>query len=201
MNKTPITCDLLNQWSADFAADTPRQVAAMAMSKTDINDVMYSAKDAWRMRYHFSVEIPTLPVANQQHSGRCWLFAATNVLRERIAAQLNLKQFELSQAQLAFWDKFERCNYFLEAMMETADLPADDRTVQFILQTGVHDGGQWGMFVNIVKKYGVMPKDVFDDSFQACNTRNMNNILNRALKIAAIKLRRMIAASEEMVRR
>ena len=191
MKKTPITSELLSQWSADYASDMPRQVATLALSKTDINDVMFSNQGAWRMRHHFSVEIPTLPVTNQQHSGRCWLFAATNVLRERIAKELNLEQFELSQAYLAFWDKFERSNYFLEAMLETASLPADDRTVQFILTTGVHDGGQWGMFVNIVKKYGVVPKEVFDDGFQACNTRNMNAWLNRALKIGAIKLRRM----------
>ena len=37
------------------------------------------------MRQKFSVEVPTLEVTNQKASGRCWLFAATNVLRERIA--------------------------------------------------------------------------------------------------------------------
>ena len=146
------------------------------------------------MRQKFSIDIPTLPVTNQKHSGRCWLFAATNVLRERIAKKLNLENFELSQSYLAFWDKFERCNYFLESIIATADLPTDDRTVAFILETGVHDGGQWDMFANIVRKYGVVPKDVYDETFQSSNSRSMNHVLNRNMKICAAKLRRMVAA-------
>lgn len=62
-----------------------------------------------------------------------------------------------------------------------------------ILSTGVHDGGQWDMFANIVRKYGVVPKDVYDETYQSSNTRNMNAQLNRALKVAAAKLRKMTA--------
>ena len=129
---------------------------------------------AWKMRQKFSVEIETLEVTSQQASGRCWLFAATNVLREHIARELKLEKFELSQSFLAFWDKFERCNYLLQAVIDTAGLPADDRVVAHLLTTGVHDGGQWDMFVNIVEKYGLVPKDVYDETYQACHTRSMN---------------------------
>ena len=109
----------------------------------------------------------------------------------RIAQELNLDQFELSQSYLAFWDKFERANYFLETMIELADKPWDDRTVSFILSTGVHDGGQWDMFANIVRKYGVVPKDVYGETYQSANTRYVNYYLNRALKAGAVKLRAM----------
>ncbi|MBQ8952643.1 MAG: C1 family peptidase [Clostridia bacterium] len=194
MKQTPITCEQLTAWSSDFNGCPQRQLATLALSKTDINAVTYVPKAGFAMRQKFSVEIPTLDVTNQQASGRCWLFAATNVLRERIAAKLNLENFELSQSYLAFWDKFERCNYFLESIIDTADKPTDDRTVQFILQTGVHDGGQWDMFANIVEKYGVVPKDVYDETYQSSHTGGLSHILNRNLKICAAKLRKMIAA-------
>ena len=201
MQKTPITQEQLNAWSEAYQGSEARQIATLALSKTDVNDACRVSSAAFAMRHKFSIDLPTLPVTNQQKSGRCWLFAALNVVRERIAKELNLASFELSQSYLAFWDKFERANYFLESILETADLPADDRTVSFILQTGVHDGGQWDMFANIVRKYGVVPKDVYDETFQSSNTRGMNHLLNRNLKICASKLRKMVkcGASEEEI--
>lgn len=201
MKQTPITEKQLAAWSADFNGCTQRQIAALALSKAELKDVTYVAKASFSMQQKFSIDIPTLPATNQQASGRCWLFAATNVLREKIAADLNLANFELSQSYLAFWDKFERANYFLESIIETADLPADDRTVAFILTTGVHDGGQWDMFANIVEKYGIVPKDAFGETFQSSHTGSMNHVLNRNLKVCAVKLRKMVAdgASEEEI--
>ena len=191
MKQTPITKKQLTAWSKAFTASGERKLASMALSRTDLSTVAYVPQAAFAMRQKFSVEIPTLDVANQQASGRCWLFAATNVLRERIARELNLERFELSQSYLAFWDKFERANYFLESILATKDLPTDDRRVAFILTTGVHDGGQWDMFVNIVEKYGVVPKDVYDETWQSCHTGGMNHVLNRNLKACAAKLRAM----------
>ena len=201
--KAAITKTELNSWSKAYQNDPARRIATRALCKTDMNNAMYVNEAAGGMRQKFSVEIKTLPVTNQKRSGRCWLFAAANVLRERIAKEKNLEQFELSQSYLAFWDKFERCNYFLEAMIELADRPADDRTVAFLLNTGVHDGGQWDMFVNIVNKYGVVPKDAYDETWQSCNTAAMNHYLNRNLKICAAKLRGMArsGASEADIRK
>ena len=193
MQKTPITKEQLAAWSDHYNASESRQIATLALSKASVFDAAYSPAAAFAMRQKFSIDIPTLPVTNQKRSGRCWLFAALNVLRERIAQRLNLENFELSQSYLAFWDKFERANYFFESILETASLPTDDRTVSFILQTGVHDGGQWDMFANIVRKYGVVPKDVYDETFQSSETRSMNHALNRALKAGAAKLRKMAA--------
>jgi len=195
MNGSPITPAQLSQWEKNASAPACK-LAAMALSKTDINSVIYVPEAAWKMRQKFSVEIPTMDATIQSMSGRCWLFAATNVLRENIAKDLNLEKFELSQSYLAFWDKFERCNFFFESILDTAHLPTDDRTVSFILQTGVHDGGQWDMFANIVEKYGIVPKDVYDETYHSSNTRNMNHILNRNLKACAVKLRNMVAANE-----
>ena len=193
MNKAEITQAQLAAWSESYRACPQRKLAALALGKTDLNEVAFVPEGAWKMRQKFSVEIETLEGTSQQASGRCWLFAATNVLREHIAGELKLEKFELSQSFLAFWDKFERCNYLLQAVIDTAVLPADDRVVAHLLTTGVHDGGQWDMFVNIVEKYGLVPKDVYDETYQACHTRSMNAVLNRSLKSGAAKLRRMAA--------
>ena len=189
----PITIDQLNSWNEHFEKDQRHQLAALALSKANMADVAYVSSAANGLRQKFSVDVKTLEVANQKSSGRCWIFAATNVLRERIAQKCNLEKFELSQSYLAFFDKFERANYFLESILETADLPTTDRTVAHILNTGVHDGGQWDMFANIVRKYGVVPKDAYDETFQSSNTAMVNKILNQNLKACAIRLRHLTA--------
>ena len=189
---TPVTSDDLSRWSDAYQNDPVRRLATTALSKTDLNDVSLSPTDFFAMQQKFSVEISTLPVANQERSGRCWIFAATNVLREIIAEKLNLADFQLSQSYMAFWDKFERCNYFLESVLATASLPTGDRTVDFLLESGVHDGGQWALFVNIVKKYGLMPRDVYGETYQSSHTTSMNRLLNRHLKVCAVRLRHMV---------
>ena len=197
----PVTLNQISAWNREFEASPERRLAGMALSKCNLNDVSYVTAKAGKMRQKFSVEVPTMEVTNQKSSGRCWLFAATNVLRERIAKACNIEQFELSQSYLAFWDKFERSNYFLESILETADRPTSDRTVMHILNTGVNDGGQWEMFANIVRKYGLVPKDAFDETFQSSNTQMLSRVLNRNLKAGAVRLRAMVSekASDEAI--
>ena len=194
--KKPISTQMLDAFTTSYQENPQRQLAAHALSKCALSDVAFVSGEAGKLRQKFSLCIPTLEVTNQKHSGRCWLFAATNVLRESIAKVHNIEPFELSQSYLAFYDKFERCNYFLESILETADLPTDDRTVMFLLHTGVHDGGQWHMFASIVQKYGIVPKDAFDETYQSENTKEMNYVLNRNMKICAAKLRRMKQAGK-----
>ena len=195
----PITKEQLSSWNESFEQDDRYKLASLALSKSKMEDVAYVPAYGNKNRQKFSVDIKTMEVADQKSSGRCWIFAATNVLRERIAERLNLEKFEISQSYLAFYDKFERANYFLESILETADLPTTDRTVAHILSTGVHDGGQWDMFANIVRKYGIVPKDAYDETYQSSNSNTMNKLLNQSLKLSAIRLRNMVAdhATEE----
>ena len=68
----------------------------------------------------------------------------------------NLKEFELSQAYLFFWDKLEKANFFLEQVLDTAEEDLDGRLLQALLSAPVGDGGQWDMVANLVEKYGLV---------------------------------------------
>ena len=50
--------------------------------------------------------------------------------------------------------------------------------MQHLLHNPAEDGGQWHMLVNLVEKYGVVPKACFADSWSAQNSRWMNSIIN-----------------------
>jgi len=183
----------LERFKTGYGADALRQAMTSALYQTDLDKLLCAPAKARDMDFKFSVDIKTMKATNQQSSGRCWLFAATNVLREHMAKQLGLEEFELSQSYLAFWDKFERCNYFFEAVLETANLPLTDRTVNYILSDGgVSDGGQWDMFAALVRKYGVVPKDEMPETYQSSHTKAMNDVLRRFLHKYALVLRKMV---------
>ena len=189
-----ITKKLINGFSKDYRSNPIKLAATRAFSNICMTDLCSDPERSTSMQFKFSVDIPTMKATSQKHSGRCWLFAATNVLREIIAKEKNIEEFELSQSYLAFWDKFERCNYMLEAAIQTADLPTDDRVVSYLLKDNVpiSDGGQWDMFVNIVNKYGIVPKDAMPETFQSSDTKNVNGELTRYMRKAALELRNAV---------
>ncbi len=171
--------------------DVVRRALTGVFSKTNMRDMAFKTSAAKENQFIFSTDIKTMSATNQNSSGRCWLFAATNVVREIIAKKINVESFELSQSYLAFWDKFERINYYIESIIETADQPRDSRIVDYIVGTGVHDGGQWDMFANIVIKYGLVPKCCFPETFQSSNTGSVNGFINHYLKAKTPLLRKL----------
>ncbi|MDR6998779.1 C1 family peptidase [Neobacillus niacini] len=143
------------------------------------------------MNYVFSEEIETGKVVNQKKSGRCWIFAALNTFRHRMSEKLNIKDFELSQNYMMFWDKLEKSNFFLESILKTLDEPLEGRLVSWLLTQPQQDGGQWDMLVSLVKKYGVVPKQVMPESYQSSDSPELNSILNAKLRDCAFVLRSM----------
>ena len=144
----PVTNEMLEAFGKAYQSDDKKQTLTGVFTTVDFKNLSLDPVALKDVQFKFSNDIKTMSCTNQKSSGRCWLFAAANLLREMIGKKKNIEQFELSQSHLAFYDKFERCNYFLESIIDTADKPVDDRVVAYILRTGVEDGGQWDMFVN-----------------------------------------------------
>jgi bleomycin hydrolase len=141
----------------------------------------------------FSCKLDDWAVTNQKRSGRCWIFAGTNLLRVGAMKKMNLKEFEFSQSYIFFWDKIERANYFLESIIDTAGRSDGDRTVDFLLDNVASDGGQWNMFVSLVRKHGLVPKTAMPESESSSNSRVMNKVLKAKLREGAKRLRDMYA--------
>ena len=174
---------------ADFRTDPHRRTTMNAIRSSGIQAAALDQDVLRSVRHTFSQEIETGPMTNQKASGRCWLFAGLNALRVPLKERLGLKEFELSQAYQMFWDKLERSNYFLESILETLEEPTDGRLVSFLLESPLGDGGQWDMFVNLVQKYGVVPKYAMPETFHSGSSAGMNRVLTLKLRAAAAALR------------
>jgi len=98
------------------------RLALAALSSNPANTVLSSRSITIADTQNFNIKIPLegSPITNQASSGRCWLFAATNVFRVPIMKKYRLSSFQLSQSYLFYWDKIEKANYFLENIIDTS---------------------------------------------------------------------------------
>ena len=113
-----ISMEQLQEYRSSYLSNPISRVATRAVSKTSVNDACYDTEHAAKMNHKFSVDIPTMGAANQKSSGRCWIFASLNILREKVAKDLKMANFELSQSYISFYDHLEKANTFLERILQ-----------------------------------------------------------------------------------
>ena len=176
-----------------FQAQPASQLMQNVVAQHDVNDVALNRTIVTEAVNTFSTVLDEWGVTNQARSGRCWMFAGLNLFRAETRNLLNVREFEFSQSYVMFWDKMERANYILEAVIDTADRPVDDRVVAWLLQQPLGDGGQWDMFVSLVRKHGVVPKTVMPETDSSGNSMRMNAGLNYQVRQGARNIRRIYA--------
>jgi len=184
-----LSLEQLAEFQANFEASPTSGLMQNVVTQRDVNEVALNRTIVTGAAHTFSNVLDDWSVTNQARSGRCWMFAGLNMFRAETKDVLNVKQFEFSQNYLMFWDKLERANFLLEGIIETSDRPVDDRTVAWLLQRGVEDGGQWDMFVNLVRKHGVVPKTAMPETESSGNSARMNTMLNYQYRQGAKQIR------------
>ena len=190
----------LERLRKDFSANPAYRLAQNAVTRVTIDDVAINREIVSSIDHSASTTLDDWKVTNQERSGRCWLFAGLNLLRVGVMRECGLKEFEFSQNYVMFWDKLERANYFLEAIIETADRDLDDRTVAYLLESAASDGGQWNMFAALVDKHGLVPKGYMPETQSSSDTARMNSILRYQLRRGARTVRAAMAEGLEAAR-
>ena len=169
-----------------FTADETNRIAMNAVTAAGIDKVAKNYDRARLLQRRFSTIVDNGEVTHQDRSGRCWLFSSLNVARFVAKKNMDLEHFEFSQNYAMYYDKLERVNYFLKDMacLVEAGEPEDSRLVQHLLREVMGDGGQWTMAMNVYKKYGAVPKDLFPETESSKNTGPMNNKLCELMRQA-----------------
>lgn len=194
----------LQEWSKKLDGDKNTQLAAAVLRTYNVDESLVNRdvfiKNTTKI-FNNSVEIEGSPITNQKSSGRCWLFAATNVLRLEIMKKFNLKEFQFSQNYLFFFDKLEKCNFFLNQFADEIDNDGNDidsRLIQFLLTDPTGDGGQFDMFINIVEKYGLVPHSLYPDTYSSTASRTLNFLLKTKLREFAEQLKTAKSQGEKV---
>ncbi len=186
-----LTPDMIDRIKGSFKTDPQSEAIYNAITNNDINDLALN-RDLLRQNNElFSHKIKTRGITNQKSSGRCWLFAGLNLMRPIVIEKHDLNNFEFSESYLAFWDKMEKANCFLEHMIEFRDRDPLDREMEILLRDPIPDGGWWEYVAALIRKYGAVPKEIMPETNSSENTNMMNRLMSRKLRADAIEIRKM----------
>lgn len=184
-----ISEDMLGRIRQGYQGTPEQKAVKNALASNSISALAINGENLAMIDTHFSHRVKTKGITNQKSSGRCWLFTGLNVLRAKVIDKYELPGLEFSQNYNSFYDLLEKSNLFLQAIIDTKDLPLEDRKVDWLLKNAIGDGGQFTGVSNLIMKYGVVPKEVMPETYQSDNTGQMGMILKWKLREYALELR------------
>lgn len=187
-----IELDMIKEYNRKISTNPLNKLVMNAMARVDLNELSLNRDLIKSMDFSFSDELDVAPEATAQNKvGVCWIFAAMNLLRYFTRKNLNVKNFEFSGPYLMFWDKLEKANYFIDKMIEFRHRRYDDRELRHFLADPLPDGGDWYMFVNLVKKYGMVPASVMQHAAYSKDSTVHNKVIAGKLRQYAAEIRQM----------
>ncbi|MGM9764218.1 MAG: C1 family peptidase [Candidatus Cryptobacteroides sp.] len=185
-----ISQEMLAEISKGYMGDASDKAIRNALAGTSIATLAVNAENAAMIDTHFSDRVKTKGITDQKSSGRCWLFTGLNVLRAKMIDEYGLPGLEFSQNYLFFYDQLEKANLFLQGIIDTKELPADDRKVDWLFSNPISDGGQFTGVSNLVMKYGLVPSEAMPETFSSNNTSQMAMLLKLKLREDGLRLRK-----------
>lgn len=190
-DKGGIDAAMLGRLKASFRPTGAQRALRNAMNAADIDKLALNTENLNNLDTSFSNRVESKGITNQKQSGRCWLFTGLNVLRSQIMAKQDLKELELSQNYNFFFDQLEKSNLFLQGIIDTADKPMDDKTVDWLFSHPLSDGGQFTGLSDNLTKYGIVPSSVMVETYSSNNTTKLNRLISLKLREYGLKLRDM----------
>lgn len=191
VGKAALTNDMIEDIRKSTYLSSSDRAIMNALTNNELTELALNREFLTKHNNLFSHKIETKGITDQMKSGRCWLFAGLNMLRPRVIRKYKLKDFEFSESYLFFWDKMEKANFFLESIIKTADIDLLDREMEQLLKWPIGDGGWWSYVVNLIEKYGVVPKYAMPETYNSSHSWIMNKIIFGKLREDATILRRM----------
>jgi len=190
-----ITASMLTEISKGYEGSASDKAIRNALATTPIATLAMNADNAAMIDTHFTDMVKTKGITDQKSSGRCWLFTGLNVMRARMIDKFDLPMFEFSQNYVFFYDQLEKANLFLQGIIDTRDLPFDDRKVDWLFSNPLSDGGQFTGVSNLIMKYGVVPAEAMPETYCSNNTSSMASLLSLKLREDGLRLRDMNASA------
>ena len=185
-----ISLEIIKTFQKESNSESNLKLSRNAATHNEITDLAMDWDVYRRIDHTFSDQIiGEMKITNQKSSGRCWGYAGLNLFRIYLGRKHDIRNFEFSQTYFMFWDKLEKSNYFFNSIIKTANKPWDSRLMMHLLDSPIQDGGQWDMWVNLINKYGVVPKSEMPETFQSGKSMRMNRMITRKLREFAKDLR------------
>ena len=110
-----ISLEQLLEWNKKFTENENNKMIQNAVSGNNLENISLNRDILKSVNYNYSHRVtPIIKPTDQKSSGRCWIFSLMNSIRNSFIEKYNLEtNFEFSQSYIFFYDKLERCNFYL----------------------------------------------------------------------------------------
>ena len=197
VGKGGITPEMLEKIKSEQPNTAADRALRTALAGSSINQLAKNPNNPATSDLYFSHSVPSKGITDQQSSGRCWLFTGMNVMRAKMIKKYNLGAFQFSQSYSFFYDQLEKSNLFLQAVIDNAKKPMDDKLVEWLFKNPLSDGGTFCGVQDVMMKYGVVPAEAMPESYNANNTSRMSAIIALKLREYGLALRQGAAQGQK----
>jgi len=138
----------------------------------------------------FSLSLRHGSVCDQKRSGRCWIYASLNPLRQKICEKYGCADFFFSTNHIYYFDQLEKSRAFLARMLELRELPQDSPALSALLREPISSVGQWSYFASLAKRHGLVPLEAMPDTPASADGTRLTRALGETLRLGAYRIRR-----------
>lgn len=185
-----ISNEMIERFAEQNKISGCEKVVRNALAAGPVSAIALNQDNQAETNTYFSNSVPSKGITDQKSSGRCWLFSGLNVMRAKMMNEQKLSTpLTFSQNYLFFYDQLEKANLFLQAIIDTRKKDTDDRTVDWLLNNPLSDGGTFTGVADLVMKYGIVPSGVMPETYASDNTNQFTTFLKRKLREDALALR------------
>ena len=101
---------------------------------------------------------------------------------------IDIMNFELSDNYIAFFHRLEKSNTTYEKIINTKTIDENKIVKNGILKYPINETGNWQTFVEIVKKYGLVPMKVMPITIEGQDAKRVDNLYAETVKKNALLL-------------
>lgn len=188
--QTQILLNQIKEFSRVYNLDKNNKIIENVITKNGLENACINRDVIIENEPVFNIELPESKRYDQKDNHKCWIYAGLNMIKHNIAQNLNIdvKELELSNSYIAFFDKLEKSNNAYENIINLKNLDLGYINNEDFLQYCVSEGGHWEWFVSIVNKYGIVPLSFMPDAFESMDYQNLEMVYTEKVKKDVISL-------------
>lgn len=179
-----ISIEQINNYSKIYNSDKNNKIIENAITKNGLENACIDRDIIIENQPIFNIELPESKRYDQKDNHKCWIYAGINMIKHNIAKNLNIdvKELELSNSYIAFFDKLEKSNTTYENIINLENFDYDYINNQAILTYCVTEEGRWQWFKSIINKYGIVPYEIMPDAVESLNYEKIDKLYAEKVK-------------------
>lgn len=188
--ESQISLEQIKEFEEIYNSDKTNKMIENAITKNGLENACINRDVIIDNQPVFNIELPESKRYDQQDSYKCWIYAGLNLIKHNVAKNLNMNvmDLELSNNQIAFFDKLEKSNNVYENIINAEDMDFDFIHRESMVKFCVSEGGYWEWFVAIVNKYGILPYSYNPNAVESTNYEKIEYLYTEKVKKDIIKL-------------